>query len=133
MGPTVTEPPAEFPPTILTRQRQRHPTAPPRGEITTTSRSDGTFPANKDSDGDGCEDWIEVVDLNGDRQANLSDVLLVARRAFNILPPDAISDPLFDINKDGSTALPSVNLADAVLAARNSNLVKTHALCPSEG
>jgi hypothetical protein len=80
-----------------------------------------------DSDGDGCEDWIEIVDVNGSRQANIVDVLLVAKRAFNIIPASD-SDYVLDINKSGA-----VNIVDVLLAAQNSSLVKAHSPCPSEG
>jgi hypothetical protein len=83
--------------------------------------------ANKDTDGDGCEDWIEIVDLNGSRQANIADVLEFNRRAYDIYPPSD-SDVLFDVNRSGS-----INVADALLAARNSSLLKPHPKCGSEG
>jgi len=79
-----------------------------------------------DSDGDGCEDWIEIVDVNGSRQANVVDILLIARRAFNITPASD-SDYVFDINKSGA-----VNIADVLLAVQNSTLLKPHSLCPPE-
>ena len=34
----------------------------------------------------GCADWIEIDDVNGDRQANILDVQWVAKRAFNVTP-----------------------------------------------
>jgi hypothetical protein len=80
-----------------------------------------------DSDGDGCEDWIEIVDVNGSRQANIVDVLLVAKRAFDIIPASD-SDNVLDINKNRA-----VNVVDQVLAAQNSTLLKPHDPCGSEG
>jgi hypothetical protein len=82
--------------------------------------------ANKDTDGDGCADWIEIVDINGSRQANIVDVLLVAKRAFNILPPSD-SDPLFDVNKNGT-----IGIVDVLLAAYNSSLLKPNSTCLPE-
>jgi hypothetical protein len=79
-----------------------------------------------DSDGDGCEDWIEIVDVNGSRQANIVDVLLIAKRAFDIIPASD-SDYVLDINKSGA-----VNIADVLLAAQNSNPVRSHSTCLPE-
>lgn len=76
-----------------------------------------------DSDGDGCADWIEIVDVDGSRTADLTDVVAVAKRAFDIFPPSD-SDPVFDVDKNAA-----LNLSDAVLAARNSSLAKPHASC----
>jgi len=80
-----------------------------------------------DSDGDGCADWIEIVDVNGNREANIVDVLAFAQRAFNVNPPSD-SDPLLDINKNGA-----VNIVDVLLAAQNSSMLRPHSSCPSEG
>jgi hypothetical protein len=80
-----------------------------------------------DSDGDGCEDWIEIVDVNGSRQANIFDVLLVAKRAFDIIPASD-SDNVLDINKNRA-----VNVVDQLLAAQNSTLLRPHTPCGPEG
>jgi putative hemolysin len=85
-----------------------------------------TCPSPTDSDGDGCADWIEIVDVNGSRQANIVDILLIAQRAFNIMPASD-SDYVLDINKSGA-----VNIADVLLAAQNSNLVRPHSTCLPE-
>ena len=53
-----------------------------------------------DSDGDGCADVLEVMDLNGDRKVTVSDQTLLAKRSVGILPASD-SDPVFDVNKDG--------------------------------
>jgi hypothetical protein len=79
-----------------------------------------------DSDGDGCADWIEIVDVNGSRQANSVDILLIARRVFDITPASD-SDYVFDINKSGA-----VNIVDALLVAQNSTLLRPHSTCPLE-
>jgi len=79
-----------------------------------------------DSDGDGCADWIEIVDINGNRSANIVDVLFFAKRAFNVIGASN-SDPLFDINKSGD-----VNIVDVLLAAQNSTLLKPHSTCLPE-
>jgi hypothetical protein len=89
-----------------------------------------TFPSytacsdSTDSDGDGCADWIEIVDVDGSKQANLLDVMWIAKRMFNIIPASD-SDPVLDTDKSGV-----VNLIDGLLAAKNSTLVKNHAPCP---
>ncbi len=54
-----------------------------------------------DSDDDSCADWIEIVDVNGDRVANILDVLWVAKRAFGLIPASE-SDGVLDIDKNGS-------------------------------
>jgi hypothetical protein len=87
----------------------------------------GTMAANKDSDGDGCQDWIEIVDVNGNRSAELLDVLFVAKRALGV-DPNPGSDVVLDVDKNGS-----VTILDALVAAKNSSLVKSHSPCASEG
>jgi parallel beta-helix repeat protein len=80
-----------------------------------------------DSDGDGCEDWIEIVDVNGNRAADIVDILWFAKRAFDIIPASD-SDYVLDINKNGA-----VDIVDVLLAAQNSTLLKPHSPCGSEG
>ena len=80
-----------------------------------------------DSDGDGCEDWIEMVDVNGNRVANSVDVLIFAQRGMAGGPGDAIGDKLLDLNKNGS-----VNSVDVLLAAQNSSMLKPHSTCDPE-
>jgi hypothetical protein len=85
------------------------------------SRGWGTNPYSRDSDADGCDDDKEVASVDADKQATILDVMSVARMAFGLIPPH----PALDLDKSGS-----VNLIDALLAAKNSNLVETHAPCP---
>ncbi len=85
-----------------------------------------TEPNYGDSDLDGCADWIEIVDVNGNRQAEILDVQWVVKRMFNIVPASD-SDAVMDMDKNGS-----VNLVDALLAAKNSNLVRSHSQCAPE-
>ena len=80
-----------------------------------------------DSDGDGCPDWIEIVDVNGDRKADMNDAMYVAKRVFNLIPASD-SDPVLDMDKNGR-----LGISDAFLAAKNSNLVRSHSTCPSDG
>jgi len=77
-----------------------------------------------DSDGDGCADWIEIVDIDGNRKADMNDVMVVAKRMFNLIPASD-SDPVLDMDKNGK-----VNISDAMLAARNSSLIRPHLPCP---
>jgi len=81
----------------------------------------GTDPYLRDSDGDACEDWIEIASVNADKQGNILDVLWVAKMAFGITPPH----PALDLNKDGV-----VNILDIQIEAKNSTLVRPHAPCP---
>jgi hypothetical protein len=74
-----------------------------------------------DSDGDGCPDDVEMVLVNGDKQANVLDVLWIAKAAFSLI---ACHHSL-DMNRDGSC-----DILDVVLAARNSTLVEPHSACP---
>jgi len=63
----------------------------------------GTLIANQDTDGDGCADWVEIHDLNGDRTANSTDIGLMNKRfAGKIANTDPVSEKIFDVNKDGS-------------------------------
>ncbi len=80
-----------------------------------------------DSDNDGCADWVEIVDVNGNRSADILDVLFVAKRAFSLIPVSD-SDPVLDIDKNGA-----FTVLDALVAAKNSTLVKAHSPCASEG
>jgi YVTN family beta-propeller protein len=67
-----------------------------------------------DSDGDNCPDWLEIMDINGDRTVDGTDQLLLARRASGQIPPDPVSDAIFDVNKDGK-----INVADQYLMGIN--------------
>jgi hypothetical protein len=60
-----------------------------------------TLIANADTDGDGCADWVEIFDFNGDRTVDSIDVGLMNKRAANKIAPDIVSDRIFDANKDG--------------------------------
>jgi hypothetical protein len=63
----------------------------------------GLLIANQDTDGDGCADWVEIHDLNGDRTANSTDIGLMNKRfAGKIANTDPVSEKIFDVNKDGS-------------------------------
>jgi len=90
-------------------------------------RKYGTDPSVVDTDGDICADWIEIVDLDGNRVVNINDVFIVASRAF---PPtaDPAEKALCDLDGNGT-----VNINDVYSAAQNSGLVKAHSPCGSEG
>jgi hypothetical protein len=91
-------------------------------------RKYGTDPSVVDTDGDSCKDWIEIVDLDGNRVANINDVYIVAARAVPPQPANTVETVLCDLDGNGT-----VNINDVYLAAQNSNLVKAHSSCPSEG
>jgi hypothetical protein len=73
---------------------------------------------------DGCQDDKQVVDVNGDGQANLLDVYVVARIALVPGSYDPLSQVAADIDKDGANSL-----LDIVMAVKNSTLVEPHAAC----
>lgn len=56
---------------------------------------------NFDSDGDGCPDWIEMFDVNGDRQVNTTDELIVSKRIQGQFTPNPLQDAVLDVNHDG--------------------------------
>ena len=99
---------------------------PPCSEIEDTVEIKGynTFASQPDSDGDDCEDWVEIADVNGDRAANAVDRTLVLKRAFGITPADPVSDAIYDVNKDGT-----VNATDGSLVGLNSQLKKSPYTC----
>ena len=80
----------------------------------------GTLMANQDTDGDGCADWVEIFDLNGDRKANSTDVGLMNSRAANKIAPNIVSDRIFDVNKDNK-----VNSLDTGMMNTNNCLYKS--------
>ena len=88
------------------------------------ARGWGTNPYSTDSDGDACPDDKEIVDIDGNRQANILDVLWAARMAFKLVP----AHPALDLDKSGGVN-DGVNLLDAMLAAKNSNLVEPGGSC----
>jgi hypothetical protein len=89
----------------------------------------GTSPFSTDTDGDssgndGCQDDKQIVDVNGDGQANVLDVFAVARIALTSGPFDPVSQAAADIDRDGVNTI-----LDVMVAALNSNLVESHAAC----
>jgi hypothetical protein len=85
-----------------------------------------------DSDGDGCADALEVLDLNGDRAVNSIDVGILNRRVAGKIPADdPVSEKVFDLTKDGF-----VNSADGGLMNRRNCLLDRNQLgcqvCPAE-
>jgi len=81
--------------------------------------------ARRDTDGDGCVDWLEVMDINGDRVNSVGDLSALAKRGSPSPPvnftPDPISDPIYDVNKDGL-----ISVGDLSLMARNSCVIKPY-------
>jgi parallel beta-helix repeat protein len=90
-----------------------------------------TCSVSQDSDGDGCADTLEVLDLNGDRGVNVGDQLALALRTSAIGPGDPVSDAIFDVTKDGG-----INVGDQLLMALNTCDTKPGQLgcsvCPAE-
>jgi len=88
---------------------------------------------NQDTDGDGCSDWMEVMDLNFDRKVNVSDQVALAKRAGGLagFGGDPQSDSIYDVNKDGK-----INVSDQVLLAKNTCTLKPFGIgcstCPPE-
>jgi putative hemolysin/C1A family cysteine protease len=85
-----------------------------------------------DSDGDGCADTLEVLDLNGDRFVDSGDQGILAKRLAGKTPSDApASESVFDLNKDGY-----VDSGDQGMMNRYNCLVREDQLgcpvCPSE-
>jgi hypothetical protein len=92
----------------------------------------GLLIANQDTDGDGCADWVEIHDLNGDRTANSTDVGLMNKRFAGKIASDCtgtypacaagtgVSDKMFDVNKDGS-----ITSADTGQMNKNNCLYKS--------
>jgi hypothetical protein len=90
----------------------------------------GMSPNSTDTDGDssgndGCQDDKQIVDVNGDGQANILDVVAVARIALTSGPFDPISQAAADMDKNGAN-----NILDVLLAARNSTLMEPRNVCP---
>ena len=75
----------------------------------------------QDSDGDGCADTVEVLDINGDRRVSGADYLILTKRVSRSIPASE-SDSVFDVNKDGR-----ISGADLLLMAQN-----LYSECPSE-
>ena len=55
---------------------------------------------NADTDGDGCDDWVEIHDLDGNRKVDANDQLLIAKRFAGKIAPDPVSDKIFDVDKE---------------------------------
>ncbi len=82
----------------------------------------GTSPVTRDTDADGCEDDKEIVDINGDKHANILDLWWIAKMVAGLITPNSA----LDMNKDGA-----LNILDGQLAALNSSLVEPHLPCPA--
>ena len=67
----------------------------------------GIVIVSPDTDGDGCYDWVEIGDINGDRSADSGDQGQMNRRIAGSIASDCVScascvsDRIFDLNKDG--------------------------------
>jgi hypothetical protein len=73
---------------------------------------------NKDSDGDGCADWVEIHDLNGDRTVNVGDSLNLSGatkcRKAGLATSDPVAFRICDITCDGF-----INVGDDLSLAKN--------------
>lgn len=71
-----------------------------------------------DSDGDKCADFIEALDVNGDRAADVSDGTYLSRRGKGTpttgYEGEVVSDHIADINHDGA-----VDVSDKTYVDRN--------------
>jgi hypothetical protein len=82
--------------------------------------------SNYDTDGDTCPDWIEISDLDGNRQANLNDLYIVAGKAF---PNTPVTDA-GSLARDVDANLVVAN-NDVYEIAKNSKMVRpTDYICP---
>jgi parallel beta-helix repeat protein len=85
----------------------------------------------EDSDGDGCADWIEINDLDGNRTVDSGDSLFVAKRFANWIPADLVSDPIFDVDKNGK-----IDSGDMLAVAKNNCMLRRNdggcPRCPAE-
>jgi hypothetical protein len=79
----------------------------------------GTAPGIADTDGDSCDDWIEIVDFDGNRVAGLNDVYIVAGYAFPSRPANTLELKMVDL--DANLYL---NVGDVYAAALNSSLAR---------
>jgi len=97
-------------------------------EVADTVEIEGynTAPAVSETDGDNCEDWCEICDVNGDRLCDGLDRLAILRRVYNYIPPDVVTDYVLDVNKDNQ-----IDGSDAMFCAMNSSLVKPPGDCTS--
>jgi serine protease len=88
-------------------------------------RKYGVDPAVGDTDGDVCPDWVEIVDLDGNRASSISDVYTIAGYAFPGTPVGSVETALCDL--DGNLV---VSINDVYLAALNSTWVRgSAAIC----
>jgi hypothetical protein len=89
----------------------------------------GTSPLSVDTDGDssgndGCQDDKQIVDVDGNGQANILDVTAIAIIALTPGSFDPTSKAVADMNRDRTD-----NILDVVLAGLNSTLVEPHSPC----
>jgi hypothetical protein len=82
-----------------------------------------TIVTNVDSDGDLCPDWVEVMDIDGDRTVGVGDQLGLALRTGGVTAPNPFEDYIYDVNKDQAPDGP--NVGDDLLMALNTCDFKT--------
>jgi putative hemolysin len=90
-----------------------------------------TCAVSLDSDGDGCADTVEVLDLDGNRKADSGDMGLENRRVAGIIAADPVSDSVFDLDKNGK-----IDSGDTGLMNRSNCMLRPSQLgcpkCPAE-
>jgi hypothetical protein len=110
-----------------------------RSGYNTCAFTGDTFPgwstctAPKDSDGDGCADMVEVLDLNGDRTVDSGDQGRMDLRVAHppLIDPDPVSDKVFDVNKDRFIDSGDQGLMDINTCMLNRNQLGCP-MCPPE-
>jgi len=68
-----------------------------------------------DSDGDGCPDWMEMFDVNGDRTVDSVDQLIIAQSAAGLIDANPVQDAVLDVAHDGGP----VDSVDNLMEAQN--------------
>jgi len=79
-----------------------------------------------DTDADGCDDWVEIHDMNGDRKVTGADSLYLAKAVSGSTPTtDPISKHIYDVNQDNRLAG-----SDLLQLAKNTCTAKGWGGCP---
>jgi hypothetical protein len=77
-----------------------------------------TNPANVDTDSDGCYDFAQITDVNGDGVVNTTDIRIVAGKTSSSATYNAADWEILDVNKDNV-----INTSDIRLVAGNQCIV----------
>jgi hypothetical protein len=83
--------------------------------------------AQPDTDSDGCEDWVEIHDMNGDRKVTGADSLYLAKAVSGSTPvTDPVSKDIYDVNQSGT-----LTGGDLLQLAKNTCSAKGWGGCPA--